>query len=196
MKTSARGLAFITRWEGKARWNEPEQRYFPYTDVAGYKTIGVGHLIRPHEDFAEGITDEHVMQLLAADVMKCERAIDERVKVPLEQNQFDALVSWSFNVGVGALSSSTLLIRLNLGKHDEIPGLLLAWCKAGGKTNPGLLNRRRDEGKLWATPYPDEPAAPSQFPKAAPLLDMTELARDADDDARRDTLAPVTKPVA
>jgi len=195
MKTSPRGLAFITQWEGKAAWNPQKQLYFPYRDPVGYWTIGVGHLVKPGEDFAEGITDERVTQLLASDVLKCENAIDDKVKVALEQNQFDALVSWSFNVGVGALWSSTLLMRLNLGKYEEVPGMLLAWCRAGGKQNQGLLNRRKAEGKLWSTPYPAEP---TEFPKAAPLLDLTEVARDADDAARADT--PLTwekgKPVA
>jgi lysozyme len=190
VKTSPRGLAFICQWEGKARWKEPEGRYFPYHDEAGFLTIGVGHLIRPSEDFTEGISDEHVMQLLASDVLKCERAIDEKVKVPLQQNQFDALVAWSFNVGVGALWASTLVIQLNLGRYADVPALLLSWCHAGGKKSEGLLNRRKAEGKLWSTPYPDDETAP------APLIDLTEAARDADDDARRDTLAPVTKPSA
>ena len=179
------GLAFITQWEGKAAWNPQKRLYFPYRDPVGYWTIGVGHLVKPGEDFAEGITDERVMQLLASDVMKCEHAIDEKVSVPLEQNQFDVLVDWAFNVGTGALWSSTLVIRLNLGKYEEVPGLLLAWCRAGGKENKGLLNRRKAEGKLWSTPYPlPYEEEPTEFPKSAPLLDLTEVARNADDAAR------------
>jgi lysozyme len=185
VKTSERGLAFLAAWEGKARWNDAKERYFPYTDVAGYPTIGVGHLIKQGEDFSEGITEDQMMQILAADVMKCERAISEKVKVPLEQNQFDALVSWSFNVGIGALWSSTLLIRLNLGKHAEVPELLLAWCNAGGKKNQGLLNRRKSEGKLWSTPYP---ASPADEPTR--LFDLTDIARDADDEARKPSQPP------
>jgi len=146
-KTSENGLGFIAKWEGCI--------LHVYKDVAGLPTIGVGHLIKPGENFTT-ITKAEALELLAKDVSKCEEAIIKNIKVPLNQNQFDALVSWSFNCGTGVLKTSTLSKRLNEGFYDEVPNHLLNWSKAtiNGKsqTVKGLLNRRISEGQLWNTP--------------------------------------------
>ncbi len=164
MKTSIAGLQFIAKMEGEV--------LHPYVDRAGYPTIGVGHLIKAGEEFPGAITHEQAMQLLAADVLKCEREILARVKVPLTQHQFDALCAFAYNVGTGALWASQVIIQLNLGRHDDVPRLMMAWCHAGGKTDQGLVDRRRAEGRMWCTP---------DLPPAAPTgnLDEDELrARD------------------
>lgn len=146
-KTSKNGLEFISRWEGCV--------LTVYKDIAGLPTIGIGHLIKNGESFTS-ITKEQALDLLASDVKKCEEAICSAIRVPLTQNQFDALVSWSFNCGTGVLYSSTLSKRLNSGFYEEVPGHLLNWCKANinGKItiNKGLYNRRASEGELWSTP--------------------------------------------
>lgn len=156
MKTSANGLNFISKWEGCV--------LHVYKDIAGLPTIGVGHLIKPGENFTT-ITKEQALELLAKDVLKCEQAIAKFISVPLNQNQFDTLVSFSFNCGTGVLQTSTLAKRLNQGFHNEVPTHLLSWCKytviENGvkvlKTNQGLLNRRKSEGELWSTPVKNLP---------------------------------------
>jgi hypothetical protein len=89
------------------------------------------------------------MKILASDLVKFEDGVDNLVKVPLKQNQFDALVSFAFNVGLGALGKSTLLKKLNAGQYDAVPAELMKWTKAGGKELPGLVRRRRAEAALW-----------------------------------------------
>lgn len=150
MKTSINGLHFISNWEGCV--------LSVYKDIAGLPTIGIGHLIKSGENFTT-ISKDQALDLLANDVVKCEVAVNSLIKVDLNQNQFDALVSWSFNCGTGVLKSSTLALRLNAGHYDEVAGHLLNWCKytvvENGvkvvKTNQGLLNRRKSEADLWNT---------------------------------------------
>jgi lysozyme len=147
MFTSQHGLEFIAKWEACI--------LKPYRDVAGLRTIGVGHLIKPGENFPDGelITRERALEILAGDVGMCEAAIKSAIKVSLNQNQFDALVSFGFNCGTGVYSSSEACKALNLGKYEDVPALLLNWCKArvGGQlvVVKGLYNRRKSEGELF-----------------------------------------------
>ena len=158
MKTSNNGLNFIAKWEGCI--------LSVYKDIAGLPTIGIGHLIKPGEQFTT-ITKEQALDLLSQDVKKCEDAANKYIKVSLNQNQFDALISWSFNCGVGVFQTSTLAKRLNQGFYQEVPDNLLSWCKAtiSGKTviNQGLQNRRKAEGELWN--YPCDPVTSANFDK-------------------------------
>ena len=71
------------------------------------------------------------------------------VQVPLKQNEFDALTSWTYNLGVGNLQSSTLLKKLNSGDKNSVPSEMLRWNKAAGKVLAGLTRRREAEAKLW-----------------------------------------------
>ena len=87
--------------------------------------------------------------LLLEDVADFEEAVNKRVKVPLEQNQFDALVSWTFNLGGSNLRNSTMLKVLNQGKYDLVPAEIRRWNKAGGETLQGLIRRREAESKLF-----------------------------------------------
>lgn len=138
-----------------------------YSDVAGIPTIGVGHVLTQSErssgkivlssgevlDIRNGLTQAQVMNLMLDDVMKREGYVNELVNVDLEQYQFDALVSWVFNVGKGAMQGSTLLRRLNSGEYDAIPDELRRWTKGtiNGKkqTIRGLVNRRNTEVAMW-----------------------------------------------
>jgi len=148
LKTSLAGLDFIAKWEGCV--------LKPYRDIAGLRTIGIGHLIKSEENFPDGveITREKALELLAQDVGLCEAAIKKSIKVPLNQNQFDALVSFGFNCGVGVYSTSTACKLLNEGKYDQVPNALLMWSKAkiNGQmtTVQGLYNRRKSEGELFS----------------------------------------------
>lgn len=156
MKTSATGLEFIAKWEGCI--------LKPYKDIAGLRTIGIGHLILPSENFPDGvsITKEQALELLAKDVVKCESAISKNIKVPLNQNQFDALVSFGFNCGTGVYATSSACKELNGGKYDKVPELLLLWSKAkvNGvmQTVSGLYNRRKSEGELFVKPAEESDA--------------------------------------
>lgn len=150
MKTSKNGLEFIAKWEGCV--------LKPYKDIAGLRTIGVGHLIKPGENFPDGveITEEKAFELLAADVKICEEAVNKHIKVPLNQNQFDALISFGFNCGTGVYTSSEACKILNYGNYNDFPDKILSWSKVtmnGVKvTSKGLYNRRVAEGKLFTLP--------------------------------------------
>jgi lysozyme len=120
-----------------------------YRDVAGFPTIGYGHLIKPTESFPAGITEQQASVILASDVQEAEQAVSRLVKVALTQGQFDALVDFCFNLGAGRLAGSTLLRELNAGQHDAAARQLLAWDYAGGVVNAGLKTRREAELQLW-----------------------------------------------
>lgn len=140
MKLSGKGRALLIELEGK--------RNHVYEDVAGLNTIGVGHLLKPGESMTY-LIDEQVGHLLSDDLEIFEKSVNALVKSPIYQCQFDALVIFAFNVGIGAFSSSTLLKVLNHGDYENVPDQLMRWNKAGGKVVAGLTNRRKAEIKLW-----------------------------------------------
>jgi lysozyme len=153
-RVSDEGLRHLMRTEGF--------RNKAYKDVAGYPTIGVGHLLTSQEkrtgtimingkavSYKNGLTDEQVKDLLAQDVKKYEKVVIDSVKVPLTQGQFDALVSFSYNVGPNAFKKSNLLRVLNQGKYNQVPNEMRKWVKAGGRVVKGLKNRREAEIALW-----------------------------------------------
>ena len=74
----------------------------------------------------------------------------KKIKVELKQNELDALTSWTYNLGVGNLKSSTLLKKLNAGNKSEVPAEMIRWNKANGKVLAGLTKRREAEAELWA----------------------------------------------
>lgn len=145
--TSLNGLQFIEKWEGCV--------LTPYKDVAGLRTIGIGYLIKPTDNFPDGvaITKEKAYDLLREEVKKCEDSIKRNMKVQLTQNMFDALVSFGFNCGVGVYSNSGVARETNAGNFAGVPERLLDWCKAtiNGKKEivPGLYSRRKAEGELF-----------------------------------------------
>lgn len=151
MKISDKGLEFIKQEEGCV--------LHIYKDVGGAETIGVGHLLTPDDKatgrFINGITDEQAIDLLRSDVLKAEADIASRVKVPLTQNQYDALCSFVFNVGGGALGISTLLKLINAGEYQKAAIQFLSWDKVRDPktkklvSNKGLAGRRKREMELW-----------------------------------------------
>tara|TARA_R100000426_G_C4822442_1_gene111062 strand:+ start:1163 stop:1612 length:450 start_codon:yes stop_codon:yes gene_type:complete len=118
-----------------------------YLCSANVWTIGYGHT----KGIIEGmeINEEIAEEYLSADLKEFEGYVNEEVKVELEQFQFDALVSWTFNLGVGNLRSSTMLKKLNQAKYDEIPFEIKRWNKAAGKVVFGLVRRREAEALLF-----------------------------------------------
>jgi lysozyme len=96
------------------------------------------------------ITADEAEQLLRQDLLQFETAVSSAVNVDLTDNQFAALVSWTYNVGVGAMRRSSLIRKLNQGDYAAVPGELSRWNKVKGKVNRGLSNRRAAEIGLWA----------------------------------------------
>ena len=145
MKTSPVGLALIKSYESLS--------LVPYHDSAGYPTTGWGHLLS-REKWADlsqwtPITEHTAGIVLQDDLADAEHAVNTYVKVELRQPQFDALVSFTFNLGAGDFRSSTLLRRINRGKHLQVPTQLYRWIKAGGKPSLGLARRRAAEVVLY-----------------------------------------------
>ena len=141
MRTSDEGREFIQREEGL--------RLKRYRDQAGLWTIGYGHLIKPGENYRQ-ITKEKAEQLLKEDLRSAENGVNRRVDVALNQSQFDALVSFTFNLGTTKLGVSTLLKVLNQGKYEEVPRQLKRWIFAGGSPSRGLIKRRIREATLFS----------------------------------------------
>ena len=142
MKLSDNGLSLLERREGV--------RLKPYLDAAGKPTIGYGHLILPGENFSAGISEAQARELLRVDTEKAQKAVRDAVSHPLNQNQFDALVSLAFNIGANAFRGSTLVKLLNQGYVAAAAEQILAWKYAGGK--PVLLARRQAEKAQFETP--------------------------------------------
>ena len=140
MKISSKGSAFIRQWEGLS--------LDVYKDVAGYPTIGYGHLIKKGENFTK-ITKDQAIDLFLKDLAPFEEAINTLVQKNLLQHEFDALVSFVYNIGQGAFSKSTLLKYLNEGNFLLAYPEFLRWNKAGGKEVQGLTNRRKAEQTLF-----------------------------------------------
>ncbi len=130
------GLDMIKRFEG----------FSPtvYICPAGYPTIGYGHLIQRGEYF-DSITEEQAEDLLRLDVKVAEQAVLRLINVPISDGQFDALVSFTYNLGAGALQRSTLRRKVNREAHEEVPAQLVRWVWAGGRKLPGLVVRRSTE---------------------------------------------------
>ena len=140
LRLDAEGLNLIKRWEGL--------RLEAYLCSANVWTIGYGHTKTAKPGMK--ITEEKANELLREDVRKFENLINRIVTVPLTQNQFNALVSWAFNVGENAVKNSTLIRKLNSGDYDAVPFELMRWNKINGQVNRGLTNRRAAEVGLWA----------------------------------------------
>lgn len=166
-KINQEGIALIKRFEGL----ELEA----YQDVAGIWTIGYGHIegVKP----GMRISDEEAEALLHQDLVRFEDGVERLVKVPLNDNEFSALVSFSFNVGINALAGSTALKRLNTNDRQGAADALEWWNKA--RVNgvlqevSGLTRRRAAEKALFLKPSAGAAVAsipmPRQKPEPAPV---------------------------
>ena len=139
MKTSAEGLALIKKFEGL--------ELTAYKCAAGVWTIGYGHT----KDVQEGDewSEAHADHMLEVELEEFEEYINDNVTVALSQNQFDALVSWVYNLGPANLKASTMLKVLNSGDYEGVPAQIQRWNKAGGKVLEGLIRRRKAEALLF-----------------------------------------------
>ena len=144
MHTSQLGVGTVARSEGC---------YLrAYRCPAGVWTIGFGHtsaMGAPEVVPGMVITREEALTILQNDLRIVEQQVLRAVQVKLTQGQFDALVSFVFNVGIGNFRRSTLLRFLNRGRYDAVAPQLMRWTRAGGKVLPGLIKRRRAEVALW-----------------------------------------------
>lgn len=143
MKCNEDGLGIIRQFEGL--------KLKAYKCPAGVWTIGYGHT---GKDVGQGdaITEETAERLLRQDVQWAEKAVEKLVYVPLNQNQFSALISFIYNIGESAFRASRSLSILNRKHYLEFSDLLLVWNKAGGKELPGLTRRRKAERALFLKP--------------------------------------------
>lgn len=139
MHISEKGLALIRQAEGL--------RLSAYKCPAGIATIGYGHTAGVK--MGQVIDQAEAKRLLLGDVVSFELAVLGMVKVPLTQGQFDALVSFAYNLGPGNLESSTLLRLLNAGLYADAANQFSRWNKAGGKVLAGLTTRRAAEKSLF-----------------------------------------------
>lgn len=139
MKTSAAGIDLIRHFEG----------FSPtaYKCPAGVWTLGYG--------FTDGVKDGDTITLeeaesrLTRELVIYEQAVNSLITWQMTQNQFDALVSFTFNVGEGNLKRSTLRKRVNSGEHDLVHGEFMKWVYAGGQRMEGLARRRAAEADMF-----------------------------------------------
>ena len=156
MNVSPKAIEMIKHHEGV--------RFKPYRCPAKLWTIGVGHVLYPDQakmPLAErencvlqdkdnrNFTREEVDGILRSDLARFERGVAQYCPVPLSQGQFDALVSFSFNVGLGTLQRSTLRQKVLRGDMEGAAEELLKYCMAGGKILKGLQNHRIDERAMF-----------------------------------------------
>lgn len=163
MNVSEKCLAMIKHHEGV--------RFKPYRCPAQLWTVGVGHVLYPeqakirvwnggakdgtrmawalHHEHNRAFEKDEVDQLLSADLRRFERGVLRLCPVPLTQGQFDALVSFAFNIGLGGLQRSQVRMKTNRGDKRGAAKAFMNWTKAGGKVLPGLVRRRRDEAAMY-----------------------------------------------
>ena len=140
MKVSQECIDLVKFFEGF----EPKAYLCP----ANVWTIGYGRTKNVRE--GDELTEIQAERDLFEELDEFAEQVLNTVKVDLEQNELDALTSWTYNLGVGNLQSSTLLKKLNSGDKNSVPSEMVRWNKAAGKVLAGLTRRREAEAKLWA----------------------------------------------
>lgn len=140
MRSSDAGLALIRRFEGFSAT--------PYRCPAGYMTIGYGHMLAPGEHY-DRIDEEKAQLLLRQDVRVAEYEVMRLVTRVVHQGAFDALASFTFNLGGAALQRSALRRAINRGDDEETARQWMRWVYAGGRIMQGLVTRRKAELALY-----------------------------------------------
>jgi lysozyme len=169
MKTSQHGLDFIKKHEGFRSKAYPD----PGSRDGKPWTIGYGHTRNVHKGMV--ITKTQASSFLRTDLRTAEKAVNGAVKVGINQNQFDALVSFTFNVGTGAFKRSTLLKRLNAKNYTGAAEQFARWNKNDGRVMKGLVKRRKAEAALFNLPKVTRhrtPDKPKRVQMRATLWDM------------------------
>lgn len=135
-----KGVELIKQFEGF----KPE----PYMCAGGYLTIGYGHKILPSDRYKK-ITEEKATIILKKDLLPAERSVIKYITNYLSDDQFVALVSFTFNLGASALQRSSLRQKINYGLYEDAAKEFIKWIYAGGKKLPGLVKRRKTEKELF-----------------------------------------------
>lgn len=140
------GVALIRAFEG----------FSPtiYVCPAGYQTVGYGHIVAIDEAFEKPLSMTEADDLLRADLPRYESAVCRLIDMPLADPCFDALTSFTFNLGEGALAASTLRRLINAGRMEEAAQQFDRWVFAGAQKLPGLVRRRAAERMLWESGFP------------------------------------------
>jgi GH24 family phage-related lysozyme (muramidase) len=185
LKLTSQGASLLAEFEGKCN--------VLYDDPAGNCTIGIGHLVHEgstsgcegEDPFKAGLTDEECYQLfIDADVPRYEQPVVDLVTVPLYPSEFDALVSFTYNVGAGAFADSTLLSILNTGDYEGAAGEFGRWTLAGGQSLGGLVQRRAREAMYfrseWGEAAPTPPSPPAHPPWPNRYLDFGDSSYDVE----------------
>ena len=162
MKISDNGINMLKSFEGSVKIGD---KHVIYDDKTGKilnpneplpkgATIGYGHLIKPGEDFRNGITESIATELLRSDIATAERAVQDNINILLSQNQFDALVSLAYNIGTKNFANSTVVKYVNNSnfydsKYTNLKSAWNVWNKSGGKEILGLSNRRNQEWNMF-----------------------------------------------
>lgn len=156
----------------------------PYLCPAGYWTVGYGHMLgagRKGATLAQeikqrgGLSDSEVESVFAADLMVSERAVTRLIKRPLKQHQLDALTSFTFNLGAGALERSTLRMRVNRGESAPmVRKEFLRWVHSNGKVLVGLVIRRQFEADYYAGLIVTMEPVPVPVPRPAPRQESSK----------------------
>lgn len=144
MKTSQVGIELISSFE--------DTKLQAYDDGVGVWTIGIGTTVYPNGvkvKKGDKCTLEQAKEYFAHDLKRFESSVNKLVEVPLSQNQFDALVSLTYNIGSGAFAKSTLLRKLNAKDYQGAADQFLVWIRGGGKVLKGLVRRREAERALF-----------------------------------------------
>lgn len=145
MKLSSNGIDFLKKEEGF--------RSNMYYDAAGLPTIGYGTLIDTPEEqkfLTQPISEEEAERLFLDQLTTYEKAVNDSIKTPIQQHQFDALVSLAYNIGPFGFKTSTVVKKINNNEQESlIRAWWTAWNKAGGKVLTALQNRREREVELF-----------------------------------------------
>lgn len=134
------GLNMIVRFEGFSPT--------PYLCSGGYWTQGYGRAYGISRD-SPPIDEDTALEWLREDIAAAERSVAKMIKVPLTAGQFNALVSFVYNLGPGRLQASTLRKKVNAGLHEEAPDEFRKWVFAGGRRSRGLIRRRNAEANMY-----------------------------------------------
>lgn len=144
MNVSKNGVKLIAGFEGCV--------LHAYEDAVGVLTIGYGHTAGVKK--GDVITQKEADDMLNAEVQRFGDQVEKLIHVPINQNQFDAITSLAYNVGIGNLSKSTLLELVNKKHFTDAKKEFAKWNKAGGHVLAGLVKRRAKESELFGTPVP------------------------------------------
>ena len=188
------GLSLLKKFEGEVRCDEAAQLHCPYNDVSNYCTIGHGHLIAKQScddiipeleslEFLGGISDDEATALLEKDIERAQAIVEAHIdeagrlgEISIDDNQYDALVSFIYNVGGGNFNRSTLLKRLKsreaVSGTADIEFQFSRWVRSGGVVYEGLKNRRLDEAKHFFLDY----GLPSELDEEETALGVSEEA--------------------